>query len=65
VECEIAEQARAGSGADECSIKRLCISVISNTELTVWRNRSQKAEAFDVFSLVCVVFLANDSLEFC
>jgi hypothetical protein len=45
VEGEVAEKSRAGSGADEYSIKK-CISVINTmVELT----REEKAEAFDVF----------------
>jgi hypothetical protein len=45
VEVEVAEKSRAGSGADEYSIKQ-CISVISTmVELT----SEEKAEAFDVF----------------
>lgn len=45
VEGEVAEKSRAGSGADEYSIKQ-CISVISTmVELT----GEEKAEAFDVF----------------
>jgi hypothetical protein len=45
VEGEVAEKSRAGSGADEYSIKK-CISVINTmVELT----DEEKAEAFDVF----------------
>jgi hypothetical protein len=45
VEVDVAEKSRAGSGADEYSIKQ-CISVISTmVELT----GEEKAEAFDVF----------------